>query len=92
MSSFVTTTSIEDIKKWTVARNGKPVRVEDSRFGLAISSISIYFPGFSDTKNLVEISWQEWSDIFEHQKLEFLCSEPVVSGTHIGFFQFVHRN
>lgn len=92
MATSVTTTSLEDIKKWAIAKNGKPVRVKDSRFGLAVGVISIYFPGFYNENNLVEISWEEWYDIFNLQKLEFLYRDHVIAGQKIAFFQLVNRN
>jgi hypothetical protein len=87
MSSSQTTTKHEQIKSWAEARNGHPARVKGAGDG-GILRIDFGEP----EKNLEEISWEEFFEIFDGNKLEFLYQDTTEGGKTSRFNKFVSRH
>jgi len=79
-----TTTDHEEIKGWAEARKGKPAIKEK---GTAQESLTISFPGGKEEN----ITWEEFFDKFEANKLAFLYQDETAAGKQSRFFRFVNR-
>lgn len=90
MSSSKTTTDLEEIKKWTAERDGKPGKVKTGA-GKDSGILRIDFPGYSGEDSLEEISWDEWYKIFNKNKLAFLYQDKTADGKESRFFKLVER-
>lgn len=71
-------TDHEKIRHWAESQGGRPARVirtgRGARKGSDTGIIRIDFPGFSGEKSLEPISWDEWFDAFEKNRLALLIS------------------
>ena len=71
-------TDHEEIRRWAESQGGQPARVRrtgrGARKGGDTGIIRIDFPGFSGGQSLEPISWEEWFDAFEKNKLALLVS------------------
>lgn len=54
--------------------------------------IRIDFPGHSGDETLQEISWDEWFDKFDKQRLALVYQEQTESGKTSNFNQLVRRD
>ncbi len=86
------TTDHEEIRRWALARNGKPaaplhLKSEDNGNG----PIGIYFPDDRSKNSLAEISWEDWFKKFDAAKLAFLYQELTPGGEKSNFNQCVRR-
>jgi hypothetical protein len=80
------TTDHGEIRRWVRQRNGNPARVS------ATGAISIDFDGSNGEGNLEAISWDEWFETFEEQKLA-LRIDPEASRDRLStFYEFVSRD
>jgi len=86
MSSSNTTTSHQDIRKWAEARDGHPAKVDTGGKG---GILRIDFGEPED--NLEEISWDEFFQIFDENKLAFLYQDETSDGGKSRFNKFVNR-
>ncbi len=87
MSSSNTTTSHDDIRKWAEARDGRPAKVDTGGKG---GILRIDFGEPED--NLEEISWDEFFQIFDENKLAFLYQDQTSDGGESRFNKFVNRD
>jgi hypothetical protein len=86
-----TTTDHDEIRRWAEERGGKPATVKGTESGGEDAGIlRIDFPGGEEDR-LEEISWDEWFDKFDSEKLAFLYQEQVKSGDESRFFKLVNR-
>lgn len=71
------TTDHEKIRKWAEKEKGVPAKVKSTDSGKGGGLLRISFQGSkqSDSDNLEEISWDEFFEIFEDNKLA-LVYEP----------------
>lgn len=91
-SESKTTTDHSEIRKWAEERDGKPAVVESTaENGKSGGLLRINFPGYAED-NLKEISWEEFFQIFDKNKLEFLYQEETKDGGESRFFKFVNRD
>ena len=81
-----TTTDHEEIRRWVEERGGHPARVEGTNL------LRIDYPGFSGEQRLEEISWDEFSRIFDENNLVFLYQEKTKDGGQSRFSKFVDRD
>lgn len=86
MSSSNTTTRHEDIRKWAEARDGRPAKVDTGGKG---GILRIDFGEPEDS--LEEISWEEFFQIFDENKLAFLYQDETSDGGKSRFNKFVNR-
>lgn len=80
-----TTTDHEEIRRWVEERGGHPARVEGTNL------LRIDYPGFSGEQRLEEISWEEFSRIFDENNLAFIYQEETKDGGESRFSKFVER-
>jgi hypothetical protein len=90
MSTSLTTTDHDTIRKWAEKRGGKPAAVKasgDKDTGI----LRIDFPGYSGGDSLEEISWEEFFKKFDEKKLNFLYQEKTSDGEESRFNKFVSQ-
>ena len=91
MSEARTTTDHDTIRKWTEARGGRPASVKATHKGEETGILRIDFPGRGDDDTLAAISWDEFFDKFERERLAFLYQDELKDGATSRFFKFVQR-
>jgi hypothetical protein len=74
MATARTTTDHDEIRRWAEARGGSPARVKATGGGDDPGILRIDFPGFSGEDTLEEISWDEFFEWFDRNKLAALLS------------------
>jgi hypothetical protein len=76
MSSAKKTTDHEEIRTWVERHGGHPATVKGTeKKGEHAGLLRIDFPGYSGEGKLEEISWDEFFEKFEDEKLAFLVDE-----------------
>jgi hypothetical protein len=84
------TTDHDFIRRWVEERGGTPSTVTRiSARGPGI--LRIDFPGFSGRGSLQPISWNEWFDKFEQNRLAFLYQDKTANGQRSRFCKMVSR-
>jgi hypothetical protein len=86
-----TTTDHEEIRNWVEERDGHPAIVKGTEKG-GSALLRIDYPGFSGEDKLEEITWDEFFEIFDENKLAFLYQENTEDGGLSRFSKFVSRN
>ena len=81
MSESRSTTNHEEIRAWVQERGGHPARVK----GTEVLRID-YF------SSLEEISWQEFFEAFDKNKLAFLYQDRLESGELSRFSKLIERD
>ena len=79
------TTDHDEIRRWVEERDGHPARVEGTNL------LRIDYPGFSGEQTLEQISWDEFFEIFDENKLAFIYQEETKDGGESRFSKFVER-
>jgi hypothetical protein len=93
MSEAKTTTDHAAIRRWVEERGGRPVSVEGTeRKGDAAGVLRIDFPGRGAEEGLTELSWDEFFQKFDEEKLAFLHQDETKDGSESRFFKFVQRD
>lgn len=92
MSDAKTTTNHEQIKSWVEERGGHPARVKGTDNQRGSGVLVIDYPGFSGTQTLEKISWEEFFEGFEENKLAFLYQDETSSGDESRFSKLVNRD
>lgn len=87
MSSSNTTTDHDEIRKWAEARDGHPAMVKTKGKG---GVLRIDFGEPED--NLEEVSWDEFFEVFDENKLAFLYQDKTADGKTSRFNKFVERH
>lgn len=77
MRDNIVTTNHEEIRRWAEQRGGKPARVIGDQEDDGTGGIRIDFPGEVGDEVLEEISWAEFFERFEKQKLAFFYQAEV---------------
>jgi hypothetical protein len=90
-SESQTTTDHDEIRKWVEGNNGKPASVRDTGGDDDAGILRIDFPGGAGEDALEHISWDEWFDKFEENKLAFLYQSEKASGEASTFCKLVRR-
>ncbi|MDQ3190866.1 MAG: nitrogen fixation protein NifQ [Bacteroidota bacterium] len=86
-----TTTNHEKIREWAEEREGKPAIVKGTEGGKEDGALlRINFPGFAE-KNLKNISWDKFFEIFDSRNLQFLYQEKSTAGEESRFFKFINK-
>lgn len=86
-----TTTDHDEIRNWVEKNDGTPASVRGTEDGDAAGILRIDFPGKAGEDVLEHISWDEWFQKFEDNKLAFLYQEQKASGEGSTFFKLVNR-
>lgn len=86
MSEANTTTDHDTIKRWAEARGGRPSRVRDS------GARGILRIDFGEPEaGLEEVSWEEFFEIFDENRLAFLHQDRTKEGGESRFNKFVDQ-
>lgn len=91
-SESLSTTDHDTIRQWVDARGGQPAGVKATGGGEDPGVIRIDFPGYGDDEDLETISWDEWFDKFERNKLAFVYQERTADGELSTFNKVVSRD
>jgi len=86
-----TTTDHEEIVRWVEEHGGRPATVRgtgDDDAGV----LRIDFPGGAGEESLEPISWDEWFQKLEENRLAFLYQDEKASGEDSTFFKLVRRD
>ncbi|KQU74527.1 1,4-alpha-glucan branching enzyme [Aminobacter sp. DSM 101952] len=87
MRSAQTTIDPDIIRRWAEQRGGKPSRIKDSAKGAGILRLD-----FGEKEpGLEEISWEQFFEIFDKEKLAFLHQDKTDEGIS-RFNKFVKRD
>ena len=70
-----TTTNHEEIRHWVNERGGYPARVKGTHEKGGSGVLRIDYPGFSGEERLEAITWNEFFEGFEQNKLAFLYED-----------------
>lgn len=84
------TTNHDVIKQWAEARDAVPATVEGSEHEGRAGVLRFDFGGDSD--RLKHISWDEWFQVFDERKLNFIYQEHKSDGSESNFFQLENPN
>jgi hypothetical protein len=84
------TTDHQVIRQWAQARGGSPATAGAPRDGRP-SVLRIDFPGYGGA-NLRRISWNEWFEVFDGRRLNFIYQEQRTDGTPSNFFRLESPN
>jgi hypothetical protein len=86
------TTDHEEIKQWVEERGGRPARVKGTDKGDSGGLLRIDYPGFSGEDTLETITWDEFFQGFEENKLAFLYQEETKDGKESRFSKLISRD
>ena len=92
MSEAKTTTDHEQIKRWVEERNGHPARVAGTDVEGSSGVLLIDYPGYSGTQTLETVSWDEFFQGFEENKLAFLYQDETKTGDESRFSKLISRD
>ena len=89
MSDSKTTTDHDEIRRWAEERGGRPVTAKGTESGGEPGVLRFDFNEPEDS--LEEISWDEFFEKFEKEKLALLYQEETKDGSESRFFKLVNR-
>lgn len=92
MSEAKTTTDHEQIKRWVEERGGHPARVKGTAVEGSSGVLVIDYPGYSGMVTLETISWDEFFQGFEENKLAFLYQDETKAGDESRFSTLINRD
>jgi hypothetical protein len=92
MSEAKTTTDHTQIKQWVEGRGGHPARVKGTDVKGSAGVLVIDYPGYSGTQTLETISWEEFFQGFEKNKLAFLYQDGTEAGDYSRFSKLINRD
>ncbi|HLM35230.1 MAG TPA: hypothetical protein VK278_05565 [Gaiellaceae bacterium] len=73
MAEAKTTTNHDEIRRWAEDRDGRPARVKETGGGDDPGILRIDFR--DPDEGLEEISWDEWFEAFDENRLAFLYQD-----------------
>jgi hypothetical protein len=91
-SATRTTTDHEEIRRWVEARGGRPATVRGTGGDGDAGVLRIDFPGGAGEEQLQPMSWEEWFEKFEQQRLAALLQDERAGGEGSTFFKLVRRD
>jgi hypothetical protein len=86
------TTDHATIRRWVVARGGRPARVRGTGGRADAGLLRIDFPGFGDEDALEEIAWDEWFRKFDESNLAFLYQDGTAGKEESRWSKLVDRS
>jgi hypothetical protein len=87
-----TTTDHEWIRRWVENRGGHPARVKGTNVKGGSGVLLIDYPGYSGTKTLEAITWDEFFKGFEENESAFLYEGEKKAGSHSRFSKLINRD
>jgi hypothetical protein len=72
----------DEIREWVEAHHGHPAAVRADNSGLAAEpgELRIDLPDAAADEDLIPLSWDDWYDKFEGERLAFVYQERKASG------------
>ena len=92
MADANSTTDHAKIKQWVEERGGHPARVKGTDEEGTAGVLVIDYPGYSGTQTLESISWEEFFQGFEDNKLAFLYQDETKAGDKSRFSKLISRH
>lgn len=86
-----TTTDHDEIRAWVEERGGTPAHVKRTGKEGDVGILRIDFPGYTGKDTLEAISWDEFFEKFDEQKLAFIYQDVTASGEPSFFNKLVSR-
>jgi hypothetical protein len=87
------TTDHDEIRNWVEERGGHPATVRRTESaGHEPGILRIDYPGYSGRESLEEISWEDFFDKFEKEKLAFLYQDETAGGDCSRFSKLIARS
>jgi hypothetical protein len=87
-----TTTDHNEIRNWVEERGGNPAQVKGTEKQGSTGVLRIDYPGYEGEDTLEAISWDEFFEGFEKNKLAFLYQEETKDGKKSRFSKLIDRN
>jgi hypothetical protein len=78
-----TTTDHRLIREWVEDRGGRPARVRETGGTAEAGMLRVDFPGHFSEEPLERITWDEWFEEFEENRLAFLYREEAAGGARL---------
>ena len=91
-SQSITTTDHEEIRRWAEERGGQPARVKGTGDDNDPGVLRIDFLGGADEDALEHISWDEWFEKFDENRLAAILQERKSDGEPSTFNKLVSRD
>ncbi len=91
MAEAQVTTDHQKIRSWAEARGGKPAAVKGTGSGDDPGVLRIDFPGYTGEESLQEITWEQFFEKFEKERLAFLYQEETDEGSESRFSKLLDR-
>ena len=91
MSDANVTTDHEKIRSWVEERGGRPAAVKGTGSGDDPGVLRVDFPGYTGDESLKQITWEQFFDKFEKEKLAFLYQEETKEGSESRFSKLTNR-
>ena len=93
MSESKVTTNHNEIRSWVEERGGHPAKVKGTeRAGESGGGLlRIDYPGYGGEESLEKITWEQFFDQFEKNKLAFLYQDTLESGETSRFSKLIDR-
>jgi hypothetical protein len=92
MSASVKTHDHKKIQKWAEDRNGVPAKIKATGKSEDDGVLRIHFPDKSDNDaKFEEISWDDFFDNFDKNKLDLLYQDEKADGQTSTFHKFIER-
>jgi hypothetical protein len=91
MSTSNQTHNHQTIREWAEQRGGVPARVMGTEINGDAGILRIHFPKFSKNEELQEISWEDFFNDFEKDRLDFLYQDHKTNGEQSTFYKLVTR-
>ncbi len=86
------TTDHDEIRKWVEARGGKPATIAGTeKRGEGAGLLRIDMPGGAKNPPLEPVTWEEFFEKFDQEKLAFVYQEAKADGEPSFFSKFVQR-
>lgn len=89
-----TTTDHNEIRHWAEQRGGKPACVKGTGGHGDTGIIRLEFPGAAQShdESLQQISWEEFFEKFDHNKLALVYQETTAEGQKSNFNKLISRS
>jgi len=91
MSDPNVTTDHDKIKRWVEERGGRPAAVKGTGKGGDPGVLRIDFPGYTGDESLMPITWEQFFEKFEKERLAFLYQEETKEGGESRFSKLTNR-
>jgi Hemerythrin HHE cation binding domain len=91
MADAKVTTDHQKIKTWVEERGGRPAAVKGTGSGNDPGVLRIDFPGYTGDESLRVITWEEFFNKFEKERLAFLYQEETSEGGESRFSKLINK-